>query len=133
MMHKLKNSVLSKALRVLLAGYFLISSLNLSNTVKTVTSATDNVQKKECMAWGVFKKLLKCNSASEEFEDGNDGPGCGSTGKVKLAVDYLIPGHTGCMLGFTPEVLDKKIFLANTISRSILYNKIHLRPPELTI
>lgn len=130
MMHSLKNSVFSKVLQVLLVGYFLISSLNLSNTIKTVTSSPDGTHKKECVAWGIFKKMFKCSNTSEEIEDGNDAQGFGNSGKVKLTVDYLIPGHSGYILSYVPKVSGEKVFITEAIFSSILYNKIHLPPPE---
>jgi len=128
-MKSLKNNVLSKVLQVLLIGYFLISSLNLANTIKTVTASAG----KECLAWGVFKKMLKCSKTAEEFEDESECAGCGGEGKVKLTVDYLMPGHAPFMPGIDYKVSGKRIFLTQTNYSGILYNKIHLPPPEITI
>ncbi|MFP9097828.1 hypothetical protein ACLI09_02135 [Flavobacterium sp. RHBU_24] len=129
MIKSLRNNTLSKVLQVLLIGYFLISSLNLANTIKTVTASAG----KECVAWGVFKKMFKCSKTAEEFEDESECTGCGGEGKVKLTVDYLMPGHAPFMPVIDYKVSGKRIFLTETNYSGILYSKIHLPPPELTV
>lgn len=133
MMEGLKNSVFSKVLQVLLIGYFLISSLNLSNNLNRVATTNDDIHKKDCVVWSMVKKMLKCNTAAEEFEDSDNEAGCGNSNKIKLAVDYIIPGCSGFMLSYTIKASGKKLYSTETNSAGILHNRIHVPPPEITI
>ena len=133
MMEGLKNSVFSKVLQVLLIGYFLISSLNLSNNLNRVATTNDDIHTKDCVVWSMVKKMLKCNTAAEEFEDSDNEAGCGNSNKIKLAVDYLIPGCSGLMLSYSPTISGKKLYAAETNPAGILHNRIHVPPPEITL
>ena len=131
MMEKLKNSVFSKVLQVLLIGYFLISSINLSNSPGRVTQDTC-VYKKESTVWAVFKKMLKCNGNAEEYDDCDNEPGT-SSNKVKLTTDYLLPFHAGVMPCLSYTATQNKIYLTQPDFNGSLYTKIHLPPPEFTL
>jgi len=131
-MNRLKNSLFSKVLHVLLIGYFIISSLNLSQSINRIATQDTDVHKKESAVWGIFKKMLKCNTSAEEFED-CDNEQAKDNNKIKLVVDYIIPGQTGILLCDAFAVSAKKIYLTQTGLNGILYNKIHLPPPEVTL
>ena len=125
MMNQLKNSVFSKVLQVLLIGYFLISSLNLSNTITRVTTKNTDIHKKESAVWSLCKKFIKCNAGEEEIED--ESAGCNN--KIKLTIDYLVPVQAAIYHHvFATSV--NKIYLTDCNLNGILYNKIYLPPPE---
>jgi len=133
MMKGLKNSVFSKVLQVLLIGYFLISSLNLSNSLNRIATANNDIHKKDCVVWGMVKKMLKCNTAAEEFEDADNEAGCGNGNKIKLTVDYIVPPCSGLMIGYTVKTSGKKLYATQTNTTGILHNRIHVPPPESTL
>lgn len=128
MLEQLKNSVLSKVLQVLLTGYFLISSLNLSQSLGRIATTNTDVHKKESTVWHLVKKMLKCNTSAEEYEDGENE--CGNANKIKLAIDYFLPLQTGLALcnAYTTSV--KKNYFSKFDLNGILCNKIHVPPPE---
>lgn len=128
MMDRLKNSVFSKVLQVLLIGYFLISSLNLSQSIAKITTQHTDVHKKESVVWNFVKKMLKCNTSAEEYEDGENEP-CNAN-KIKLAIDYLLPLQTGIALCHAYTASVKKIYFSQFGLNGILHSKIHVPPPE---
>ena len=132
MMEQLKNSVLSKVLQVLLTGYFLISSLNLNQSFSRIATTDTDVHKKESIVWHLVKKMLKCNTSAEEYEDGENEP-CNSNNKIKLTIDYLLPLQTGIALCHAYTASEKKIYFSQFGLNGILCNKIHVPPPEITL
>lgn len=130
MMNRLKNSIYSKVLQVLLIGYFLISSLNISQNLTGIATKDTNVHKKENVMWSVFKKLLKCSNNCEEYED-NDNEAGESNGKIKVSLDYIMPCNAGITFCYAYRYSVNKIYLAAPDLNGILYNKIHVPPPEI--
>jgi len=129
MMNNFKNSVFSKVLQVLLIGYFLISSLSLSHNFSRIASKNTDVHKKENVVWNIFKKFLKCSGSAEELEDSDNESGV-SNNKIKLTAEYLMPTHAG--IQFCHVYIDsaKKVYLTQSDFSGILYNKVHVPPPE---
>lgn len=127
-----KNSGFSKVLQVLLIGYFLMSSLNFAAKVSIANSNTDEVYKMESTVLGIFKKIFKCNSVAETFEDCDSESGCGAN-KIKLTVDYLIPFHGGVCMQYVHKTAGKQSYLSQNNFTESLYTKIHLPPPEISL
>jgi len=132
MMNQLKNSVISKVLQVLLIGYFLISSLSLSQNLSRIATKDADVHKKENIVWNIFKKVIKCGCNAEELEDSDNEPGANNN-KIKLTSDYLLPSQAALMLSCAHIDFVKKIYINQSDLSGILYNKIHLPPPERTV
>jgi hypothetical protein len=132
MMEIIKNSKFSSVLQVLLIGYFLISSLNLSNNLSNIPTNEADIQAKESVVWNIFKKMLKCTTGSEEIEDSDYEAGKNSN-TIKLIIDYLVPNQTVLALcnAFTINV--KAIYCRQSGLHANFYNEIHLPPPDLSL
>ena len=132
MMEQLKNSGFSRVLQVLLIGYFLISSLNLSQSLNKISSHEADVHKKESIVWHIFKKMLKCNVGAEEYEDCDNEPN-NSNNNIKLVVDYILPVQMGIIAYSSYKVSPKKIYFSHSDLTGILHSKIHVPPPEVIL
>jgi len=129
MIKMFRNSLLSKTLQVLLIGYFLISSLSLSHNLSRISATNTDVHKKDNVLLAVFKKFVKCSNNTEEMEDSDSESGY-SSNKVKLTADYLMPAQSGFILYNCNAGAVERLYSSHSILNGILYNKIHLPPPE---
>lgn len=130
----MKNSILGKCLRVLLIGYFLMSSINISGSLGGIIA---NNSEKHCLVGKtcqMLKKLFKCDTMLEELDDYE-------TSKTKAdknckglqLTDYLIPIYTGLPYNYSVSVEDNKAFDYDLAIPLNFYSKIHLPPPEVIL
>lgn len=69
MLNTIKNSLFSKCLQVLLIGYFLISSLNVSNSFVRIIYDNADIHSVTGLTCNFLKKIFKCNAVQEEIDD----------------------------------------------------------------
>lgn len=130
MMHKIKNSIVSKCLQVLLIGYFLLSSINITNNFKSLISDNADVHKTENPIRLILKKIFKCDGCTEELDD-YETKACN---KSFTATDYLVPGQTWLMANnHNLKKLKSRLHVANSAITCSFYCKIHLPPPEFIV
>jgi hypothetical protein len=132
MMEIIKDSKFSSVLQVLLIGYFLISSLNLSNNLSNTLPNDADIQTNESVVWNIFKKMLKCTTGSEEVEDSDYEAGKNSN-TIKLIIDYLVPNQTVLALCQAFNINVKAIYCRQSGLHANFYNEIHLPPPDLSL
>lgn len=88
----IKNSLLCKCLLVLMTGYFLISSINISRSLLPTINDATSFHSIESIAGNFFKKIFQCEAIAEELEE----LGSNECKTLKLAKgvalqDYLLP------------------------------------------
>lgn len=132
MLNRIKNSLLCKYLQVLLIGYFLISSINLSNSVALIINNNTEIHSVKGIACNFLKKIFKCDRIAEEVDDYEKK----ESKNTKLAkgmplLDYIVPLDTS-MPGFNfQKNQNKKNYIDNPIFSFGFHGKIHLRPPQV--
>jgi hypothetical protein len=132
MLNKIKNSLLCKYLQVLLVGYFLISSLNISSSFGRIIKDNAETYTVKGIACNFLKKVFKCDGVPEEVDD------CETkdTKTTKLAkgipaAEYLISIDNSIpRLYFLFETKGKN-YVDNPIFSFGFHGKIHLRPPRM--
>jgi len=134
MLNKIKNSLLCKCLQVLLIGYFLMSSMNMSNSLSQIIKENTEQHSIKGMTCNFLKKIFKCDGITEEKNDFESKDA--KTAKVAKGIpslDYLIPLHASLPgLYFKTETKGKN-HIDNPVFLFSFYGKIHLRPPQNTI
>ncbi|MBS7231599.1 hypothetical protein KHA90_11245 [Flavobacterium psychroterrae] len=134
MLNTIKNSLFSKCLQVLLIGYFLISSINVSNSFVRIIYDNADIHSVTGLTCNFLKKVFKCNSVPEEIDDYETK----DSKTTKLAkgiplLDYLIPMDTS-LAGLYFEIENKqRNYIENPIFSFGFHGKIHLRPPQFII
>ena len=132
MLNRIKNSILCKCLQALLIGYFLMSSINLSNNVILIANSNIESNSVKGIACNFLKKIFKCDRITEELDDykTKDSKTTKVTKGISL-LEYLIPHETPITaLYFQKESKGKK-HLDNPIFSFGFHGKIHLRPPQI--
>lgn len=130
MLNRIKNSLLCKYLQVLLIGYFLISSINLSNSVVLIINNNTEVHSVKGIACNFLKKMFKCDRISEELDEYEKK----DSKTTKLAkgmpsLDYIVPLDTS-VPGLHFQTKDnRKNYQGNPLFSFGFYGKIYLRPP----
>ena len=130
MMYKFRNSIFSKCLQVLLICYFLLSSINITNSFKNLKPDTADVENAESTFGIILKKIFKCSGCTEEFDDYETKT---NNNKSMMAFDYLVPGHTWLITHNSFTKLKSRLHIANTALMCSFYCKIHLPPPEVIL
>jgi hypothetical protein len=133
MLNKIKNSFLCKCLQVLLIGYFLMSSINISNTVGRILNKSTEVHSVKGMTCDFLKKIFKCDGIPEELDDYKTK----DSKTAKLAkgtplLDYLVPDTSLPGLYFELKTKEKND-ISNPVFSFGFHGKIHLRPPQFLI
>ncbi|MXN90365.1 hypothetical protein GR160_03930 [Flavobacterium sp. Sd200] len=119
---------MSKCLQVLLIGYFLLSSINISNSFRNIVSDKADVHKTENTLSLIIKKVFKCSGCTEEYDDFEAKT---SGTKSLYSFDYLVPGHTWLMGSQNFTTLKSSQPIADCAINCNFYCKIHLPPPEV--
>jgi hypothetical protein len=127
MMYTIKNSILSKCLQVLLMGYFLLSSINITNSFKDLVSTETASYKTENSLGLILKKIFKCTGCTEELDDYETK--AGST-KNLLVSDYIIPGHSWLLTHHSFTKLKSRLYAAESNITCSFYCKINVPPPD---
>jgi hypothetical protein len=134
MLNTIKNSLFSKCLQVLLIGYFLISSLNVSNSFVRIIYDNADIHSVTGLTCNFLKKIFKCNAIPEEIDD-YEAKDTKATKQAKgtLLLDYLIPVDTS-LAGLYFEIeTQKRNYIENPIFSFGFHGKIHLRPPQIIV
>lgn len=132
MLNTIKNSLFSKCLQVLLIGYFLISSINVSNSFVQIIYDNADIHSVTGLTCNFLKKIFKCNATPEEIDETKDTKAT-KQAKGTLLLDYLIPVDTS-LAGLYFEIETKKRnYIENPIFSFGFHGKIHLRPPQFII
>ena len=131
MLNKIKNSLLCKYLQVLLIGYFLMSSINISHTFDRIINNNSELHSVKGMTCNFLKKLFKCDAITEELDDYKTK----ETKAPKLAkgsppLDYLIPLDTSLPSLYFQKESKRKRYIDNPMFSFGFYGKIHLPPPQ---
>lgn len=132
MLNRIKNSFFCKCLQVLLVGYFLISSLNISNSVVRIISDNAETYTVKGITCNFLKKIFKCDGIPEELDDCK----AKESKTAKLAkgiqpLEYLISAESQMPnLCFLNEQKGKK-YIDNTVFSFGFHGKIDIPPPRL--
>ena len=134
MLSRIKNSILCKCLQALLIGYFLISSINISNSFGRIIA--DNAQTNTItgITCNFLKKIFNCDGIPEELDDYETK----ETKTTKLAkgvpsLDYLIPLDASLPVLYFQISAKRKNYIDNQIFSFGFHGKIHLPPPEFIV
>jgi hypothetical protein len=127
MMDKIKNSILSKCLQVLLMGYFLLSSINSTNSFKSSVSDNADVYKTGSTLGFILKKIFKCSGCTEEYDDYETKT---DANKSIIDLDYLLPGCNWLLAHTNFTKIKSRLYVAESALTCSFYFKIHLPPPE---
>lgn len=130
MLNKIKNSLFCKCLQVLLIGYFLMSSINISNNFGRIINENADVHSVKGITCSFLKKMFKCTGIVEEVDDYETKDT--KTAKLKgiVLLDYLVPLHTGLLQLNLKIESKRKNYIENPIFSFGFHGKIHLRPPQ---
>ncbi|KFF06605.1 hypothetical protein [Flavobacterium reichenbachii] len=132
MLNRIKNSILCKCLQALLIGYFLMSSLNVSNSVILIVNSNTEGHSVKGITCNFLKKIFKCDGIPEELDDYKAKES--KTAKVTKGIpllEYLVPLNTSITeLCFQTESRGKN-YIDNPIFSFGFHGKIHLRPPQI--
>ncbi|KQO21628.1 hypothetical protein ASF10_12825 [Flavobacterium sp. Leaf82] len=131
MLNKIKNSLFCKCLQVLLIGYFLMSSINISSSVSRIINDNSETHSVKGITCNLLKKIFKCDGIPEELDDYQTK----DTKTAKLAkgsflLDYLIPHHASITPLYFLISSKGKNHIGNPVFSFGFYGKIHLRPPR---
>ena len=131
MLNRIKNSFFCKCLQVLLVGYFLISSLNISNSVGRIISDNAETYTVKGITCNFLKKIFKCDGIPEELDDCKTKES--KTAKLAKGIqplEYLISAESQMPnLCFLIEQKGKK-YINNTIFSFGFHGKIDIPPPR---
>jgi len=132
MLKKIKNSFFCKCLQVLLVGYFLISSLNISSSFGRIINDNAETYTVKGIACNFLKKVFKCDGITEELDDYETK----DTKTAKLtkgipAMEYLISLESAMPKLYFLKEQKGKNYINNTIFSLGFHGKIHLPPPRL--
>lgn len=130
MLNKIKNSFFCKCLQALLIGYFLLSSINISNNFGRIINENADVHSVKGITCNFLKKIFKCTGIVEEVDDYETKDT--KTAKLKgiVLLDYLVPLHAA-LPQFSLKIESKrKNYIENSIFSFGFHGKIHLRPPQ---
>lgn len=134
MLSRIKNSVFCKCLQALLIGYFLISSINVSNSFGRIIADNTETGTVKGMTCNFLKKIFKCDGIPEELDDYETK----ETKATKIAkgvplLDYLIPLNTSLSVLYFQISSNRKNYIDNQIFSFGFHGKIHLPPPRFIV
>ncbi len=132
MLNKIRNSFLCKCLQALLVGYFLISSLNISNSVSRILSNNTETYTVKGITCNFLKKIFKCDGIPEELDDYKTK----DTKTAKLAkgiplMEYLISSESSLLNLYVLLEPKGKKYIDNTIFSFGFHGKIDIPPPRV--
>lgn len=127
MMNFIKDSKIGKCLQVLLIGYFLMSSINISTSLDGIVSS-NSVFHSSHIAGNTLKMIFKCAGCPEEIDDYEAKSGKNSKGLLML--DYFIPAQFCYTKIPGLKLLQKKGCTGAVPLQCKFQGKIHLPPPE---
>ncbi|KGO94928.1 hypothetical protein [Flavobacterium subsaxonicum] len=130
MLESVRNSVFGKCLQVLLIGYFLISSLNASNTVTELLTQNTHITSAKGIISNILKKIFKCDGCTEEYEELDAKNKAEKANKAAVILDYLLPDNACIAANYLQATIKDKAFIANPVFIFGFYSKIYLPPPE---
>ncbi len=134
MLNKIRNSFLCKCLQALLVGYFLISSLNISNSVGRIINANAETYTVKGITCNFLKKIFKCDGIPEELDDYKTK----DTKTAKLAkgiplMEYLISSESLMPNFYFLIESEGKKYIDNTIFSFGFHGKIDIPPPRVNL
>ncbi len=117
---------------MLLVGYFLISSLNISNSVSRIIIDNAEAYTVKGITCNFLKKIFKCDGIPEELDDYKTK----ETKTAKLAkgiplMEYLISSESAMPRLYFLKEQKGKNYINNTIFSLGFHGKIHLPPPRM--
>lgn len=134
MLSIIKNSILCKCLQALLIGYFLMSSINISDNFDQLVSYNVETDSIKGMTCNFLKKMFKCDGIAEELDDYETKDSkTAKLGKIILPLDYLVPANTSLTDLYFPSGFEVENYIDNPIFSFGFHGKIHLRPPQYII
>lgn len=134
MLNRIKNSLLCKCLQVLLIGYFLMSSMNMSNALSEIIKENTEQDSIKGMTCNFLKKIFKCDGITEEKNDFESKDA--KTAKVAKGIpslDYLIPLSASLPDLYIKTGTQRKNYIDNAIFTFGFHGKIHLPPPQFIV
>lgn len=134
MLSKIKNSFLCKCLQVLLIGYFLMSSINISNSFFRLINDNAKEHSVKGITCNFLKKIFKCDGIPEERDDYETK----ETKTAKLAkgmflLDYLVPLDTSVPGLYLQINSGGKNYVDNSTFLLGFHGKIDSPPPRIII
>lgn len=132
MLNRIKNSFFCKCLQVLLVGYFLISSLNISSSFGRIINDNAETYTVKGIACNFLKKVFKCDGIPEEVDDYETKEAkTAKLAKGSLSMEYLIAIESSMPNLYFLKEQKGKNYIDNTIFSFGFHGKIHLPPPRL--
>jgi hypothetical protein len=134
MLSRIKNSILCKCLQALLIGYFLISSINVSNSFARIIADNAKTNTITGITCNFLKKIFNCDVIQEELDDYETK----ETKTTKLAkgvpsLDYLIPLNTSLPVLYFQTGANTKNYTDNSMLSFGFHGEIHLPPPRFIV
>lgn len=120
---------MGKCLLVLLTGYFLMSSINISTSLDGLVSK-NSVFHSSHIAGNVLKMIFKCDGCPEEIDDYEAKTKSCSSSKGSLMLDYLIPTQLCDATIRELKVFQNKGCTGDVPLQCKFRGRIHLPPPE---
>ncbi|MBF4493352.1 hypothetical protein IR010_12455 [Flavobacterium sp. MR2016-29] len=130
MLSKIKNSLLCKCLQVLLIGYFLMSSINISSTFSRVVQQNSETHSVKGMTCNFLKKMFKCDGIPEELDETKDSK-TAKLAKGILLLEYLVPLNATIPSLYVQIKSKGENYINNPIFSFGFHGKIHLPPPRI--
>ena len=116
---------------MLLIGYFLMSSINISDNFDRLVSYNVETDSIKGMTCNFLKKMFKCDGIAEELDDYETKDSkTTKLGKSILLLDYLVPSNNSLTDLHFQSGLEVKNYIDNPIFSFGFHGKIHLRPPQ---
>jgi hypothetical protein len=134
MLSRIKNSILCKCLQALLIGYFLINSINISNSFGRIITDTAQTNTITGITCNILKKIFNCEGIPEELDDYETKET--KTAKLVKGVpssDYLVPLDTSFPVLYFQISANRKSYTDNSVFLFGFHGKIHLPPPRFVV
>lgn len=134
MLNKIKNSFLCKCLQALLIGYFLMSSINLSDNFSQIINGNAEVSSVKGMTCNFLKKIFKCDGITEELDD-YETKDAKTTKLAKgiILLEYLVPLDASVARLYFKNGPKRKNYIDNPVFLFAFHGKIYLPPPEMIV
>lgn len=130
MLHTIKNSLLCKCLQALLIGYFLMSSINISNTFGRIINDNSETHSVKGITCNFLKKIFKCDGIPEELDDyETKDTKTAKFAKGILLLEYLLPLDASLPGLYFKMGAKEKNYKNKPIFSFGFHGKIHVPPP----
>lgn len=134
MLNKIKNSFLCKCLQALLIGYFLMSSINLSDNFSQIINDNTEVNSVKGMTCNFLKKIFKCDGITEELDDYETKDAkTAKLAKGIILLEYLVPLDASVARLYFKNGTKRKNYVDNPVFLFAFHGKIYLPPPEMIV